>query len=338
MRGVKMGVVTLKDIAKECGLSFSAVSKALRGSSEIGAETRQKVEETAHRLGYTVNVSARMLRTKSSKSIGIIFEDITGSGLQHQYFAQIFDSMNVTANSRGYDLIFLNGTRHDYYYDMKSRGCDGVVICATDFARPDVKKILSEKVPVAVLDCDIEGIPSVLSDNEAGVRSLVRHILALGHKKVAFIHGESSFVTRERMDTFVCVMEEAGCSVPGGYLLQGRYHDPALSGEATEHLLSLPDIPTCIIYPDDFSALGGIQALAGHCLIPHRDISIAGYDGILLSQLLTPPLTTYEQNARELGIKLIDLLLKSVSGTDVSSATVRIKGRLIQGGSVCDIR
>lgn len=332
---------TIRDIAEECGLSFSAVSKALRGSSEVSEKTRARVAATAERLGYTENTAARMLRTKSSRSIGVIFEDVTGSGLQHQHFARIFDAMNVTANENSYDLIFLNGAGRGYCADAQSRGCDGIVVCTALRDRNETRKFLDKKVPVVALDCVIEGAPTVVSDNGRGFSALIGYILSKGHKKIAYVHGEDSFVTRSRTEAFRAAMSAAGLSVPREYMVRARYHDPALSGEATERLLSLPaaDVPTCIIYPDDFSSLGGIPVFEKKGVVPGRDISVAGYDGIFFTSFMSPPLTTYEQNADGLGRGLIQLLLKVMpSAPDSCFEKVEVCGRLVPGASVAALR
>lgn len=335
-----MSEVTIKDIAKECGVSFSTVSKALKGSSEIGAATIQLVEETAKRMGYQANAAARKLRTNRSYDIGVIFEDATGSGLQHQYFASIFDSLNITANSLGYNISFLNNvnrSKSSYLSQAKYRGFDGVVVASTnDFHRPDIQELIHSDIPCCLLDYTSEkDCSSVLSDNENGIRQIVEYLISMGHKKIAYVYGDTSDVTNVRLDTFYDVMREHKLPVPKEYVIKGVYHEPKSSEHATRKLLAIKNRPTCILYPDDFAYLGGMKVLHEENLLPGRDISTVGYDGIFLSSVLSPVLTTYSQNAKEIGRQLASLLIQRIDNSALDFQVVRVKGQLREGQTVC---
>lgn len=332
--------VTLKDIARECNVSFSTVSKALKNSSEISQKTIDLVNKTAKKMGYHTNAAARALRINKTYSIGVIFEDITGSGLQHQYFAKIFDSINVHANKAGYNITFLShNSSQSYLAQAKYRRCDGVIIVSTNFYRDDVQALLTSNIPLSMLDFrDNYNHSSVMSDNKTGIRLITEEIIKKGHKKIAYIHGEESDVTKLRMTSFRQTMKKNGIEICKEYVKDAIYHDPEESFKATEQLLLEKEQPTCIIYPDDFAALGGIQALAKHSFIPGKNISIAGYDGILISTLLTPKLTTYQQDAKELGRQLVEQLLSSIEYPETfKSETVKVSGQLLQGASIMTI-
>ncbi len=334
--------VTMKDIAKKCKVSFSTVSKALKNSPEIGIETINLVKETAKEMGYQPNLAARVLRTNRTFDIGVVFEDATGSGLQHQYFAEIFDSVNVEANKKGYCITFLNSQRKtiSYLEQAKSRHFDGIILVSTDFSRDDVQELLKSKIPVSMLDYDgdFPNACSVLSDNYDGMKSLVDFIISKGHRKIAFIHGENTEVTIKRIEAYKAALKEAKIPFNEDYLVEGQFHGTKASEEATEKLFALSERPTCIIYPDDFAYLGGQRALLSHNLVPGKDISTAGYDGILLSSLLTPPLTTYSQDAKKLGTELFDSLVDIIEGKkDGKSKPVKIAGKLFEGESVIKI-
>ena len=335
-----MAGVTLKDIAKECGISFSAVSKALKGSSEISLDTIKLVTETAQRMGYSPNSAARALRTNRSYDIGVIFEDSTGSGLQHQYFAKIFDAINVVANVAGYDITFLNSKeKRDYLAQAKYRGCDGIAIVSTKFNRQDIVSLLSSELPTCTLDYSFsKNHNSVLSDNFSGMKTLTEYAVAQGHKKIAFIHGEMSDVSKERIASFMQTLETNGITPDSSLIVPGVFHDTDSSAQATVRLLSQTEKPTCIFYPDDYACMGGIRVLSEYGMIPGRDISIAGYDGTMLAELVTPKLTTYEQNAREIGAQMVKLLLNQIENPKTFEPTsVSVSGRLIHGQSIASI-
>ena len=178
---------------------------------------------------------------------------------------------------------------------------------------------------------------AVLSDNVSGVSTLVRHVHGLGHRKIAFLHGERTSVTGSRLEGFHQACRELGLEIPEEYIIECVYHDPDRCAEATRQLLSLPDRPTCILFPDDFSYLGGMNALLEAGLRIPEDISAVGYDGIHLAQVLG--LTTYSQNARTLGKtaaqKLINLIERPAATTPEQ---LLIQGSLVEGRSVRDIR
>ncbi len=332
--------VTLKDIATACNVSFSTVSKALKNSPEISQKTIDAVNKKAMELGYHPNAAAIALRTNRSYDIGVIFEDVTGSGLQHQYFARIFDSINESANKAGYDITFLSNVgKRNYLAQAKYRGCDGIIIVNCSFRRADVKELLESGIPICTLDRNLKDAhPSVMSDNSDGFRSLMEFILGKGHRKIAFVHGDPTDVTRMRLSVYRSMLKKYGLELPREYVVAATYHLPETTKQATLDLLGLPDRPTCIIYPDDFSALGGIDALVKSGVAPGKDISIAGYDGIFLSKIITPRLATWEQNSPEIGRQLVMQLLSSIEYPESFSPTsIKVSGRLVEGESVVDL-
>jgi LacI family transcriptional regulator len=336
-------LITLKDIAKECGVSFSTVSKALKGSPEIGAETIRIVQQKAQEMRYHPNLAARTLRTNRTYDIGVIFEDQTGSGLQHQYFATIFSSLQMTAMSRGFDVTFMgspNTGEFDYFTHCKYRNFDGVAVLATKFDRDDIQQLIKSDIPTVTLDYITDGDHSaVMSDNNAGTEALLEYIFLKGHRKIAVIHGEPTHVTKERIASFRRFTKMHDIIIPESYILGGIYHDPVTSGEATEILLGLPQPPTCIMYPDDFAALGGIRVLNKHDLIVGKNISITGYDGIMLTSMLNPPLTTYRQDGELIGKLIAEHLVEEIENIDLYRPLhSSVSGKLIKGASVSELR
>ena len=123
----------------------------------------------------------------------------------------------------------------------------------------------------------------------------------MGHTKIAYIHGADSSVTRNRLASFHKTLAELNIDIPDEYVKEGVYHNPSETAKITKELLALEDRPTCIIFPDDFSCIGGLNAIKEHKLSVPDDISIVGYDGILLSQVLEPKITTLKQDTKAMG-------------------------------------
>lgn len=332
-------MITLKDIASACGVSIASVSKALNNAPDIGVATAERIRRTAQELGYHPNAAARALKTNKTYNIGVLFEDAMHSGLAHEYFSSVLDAVKNGVESRGYDVTFISqniGTaKMSFLEHCKYRNVDGVVIANVEFTDPTVAELVNSDIPLVTIDYVFDNRSAVLSDNEQGMRELTEHILGCGHRRIAFIHGEDTAVTRSRVSSFRKACTECGISVPDAYIREARYHDPVRSAEITRELLSLPEVPTCIIYPDDISLLGGMTELEGRGYRLPEDISIAGYDGIRLSQLLRPSVTTLYQDSEALGKKAAELLVEAIeSPADHTPRIVRVPGRVLTGGSV----
>ena len=335
-------MVTLKDIARECNVSFSTVSKALQNSPEIGVETTEFVQKKAREMGYHPNLAARTLRTKRTYDIGVIFEEKTGVGLQHEYFASVISGIQKVAFKKGYDMTFVGGDskkNYDYYSHTLARHYDGVAILSCDFDSSGIVDLIKSDIPTVTLDYAFDSHHSaVLSDSSAGMKELVEYAISQGHTKIALIHGEETWVTEQRVSSFKSTCAEHGISVPEDYVLEVLYHDAEGCLIATQKLLELDDPPTCIFYPDDFAALGGIRELNNQNLIPGKDISIVGYDGINLTAMMLAPLTTYAQNGKLIGETMANSLFSQIEqGAQFRAKTEFINGMLIQGGTVAKI-
>ena len=332
-------MVTLKDIARECKVSFSTVSKALKGSPEISIETTDFIKKKAQEMGYHPNIAARSLRTNRTYDIGVIFEDKTGAGFQHQYFATIISGIQKVAFQKGYEMTFVGGDstkNYDYYSHALARNYDGLAILSCDFTSSGITGLVKSEIPTVSLDYfyDLDHA-AVMSDYTAGINELLEYVISMGHKKIAMIHGEKTWVTDERIQAFNKVCKAHGIDVPAEYFAEGLYHDPVTSSAATEVFLSLPEPPTCIFYPDDYAALGGIRELTSRGLTPGKDISIVGYDGIALTSMMIPPLTTYEQNGETIGRIMAEALINKIENPEnFEPKKEMITGRLIKGGTV----
>jgi DNA-binding LacI/PurR family transcriptional regulator len=174
---------------------------------------------------------------------------------------------------------------------------------------------------------------AILSDNVDGLETLVHYAYERGHRRIAFLHGEESSVTKGRLTGFYKACRELGLEVPEGYVRPCVYHDPACCEKQTAQLLQLPEKPTCIIFPDDYSFIGGYNALVDSGLRMPEDISALGYDGINLAQLMH--LTTYTQNALTIGRTSAERLIALVETPESAGKDpILIHGGLLEGNSV----
>ena len=335
-------MVSMKDIARECNVSVATVSKALNGQQDVGEETRKRISRKAEELGYMANSAARALKTNRTYNIGVLFSDATGGGISHEYFSQILESVKAEAERLGYDITFiskdLGAQQMDYYEHAKYRSCDGVVIASADFQDPAIIRLATSEIPTVTLDYTFDSRSSVLSDNVRGMESLVRFVYGKGHRRLAFIHGEMTSVTQKRLASFKKTCAALGITVPPEFIRPAVYHDPRSSGLQTRELLALPQRPTCIFYPDDLSFLGGMSELEKHGLSIPKDMSVVGYDGIPLSQILRPRLTTYRQGAARMGIEAARALVEEIEKPDTwLPQQILVEGELLEGDTVSNI-
>ncbi len=332
-------MVSMKDISSQCHVSVATVSKALNNRGDISVETRERICQMAKKLGYLPNSSARALKTNRTYNIGVLFVDEANCGLTHSYFSHVLDSFRRGVEEEGYDITFISQhagkNKLSYYEHSRYRGVDGVVIACVDFEGEAIQELVNGDIPVVTIDYAFDNRTAIMSDNLVGTQRIVDYIVGLGHREIAYIHGADSMVTENRLESFYRALKKYGVKVRPEFVREGVYHDPVTSARITEELLMLSNRPTCIIYPDDFSCFGGINVIESKGLSVPDDISVVGYDGQRISQVIEPKLTTYKQNTEELGRLAAKKLIEAVEqpGTALIERIV-VEGELIRGKSV----
>lgn len=333
----------ISDIAKALGLSNATISKALNGSPEIPESTARRVKECARELGYVPSSFARTLKMHKSFSIGVLFVDKTHSGLRHEYFSSMLNSIKDEAESKGYDITFINaenytGLAPTYLQHVKSRAIDGVVIASVDFNDPNVTELALSNIPIVSIDHTFDGCTSIVSDNEDGVYELTKRAYSLGHRRIAFIHGEDTTVTRKRVAGYLRALKELGIEAREDYMPGAFYHDPDSVIKAFRRLAELKDKPTCVLCTDDISAVVLLSSRLGDDQEFLDHVSIAGYDGIYLSRMIKPALTTYCQDSETIGKLAASKLIAQIENPKLFvPELIKVKGRLQEGGTIKEI-
>ena len=296
-------------------------------------------------MNYFPNSSARTLKTKRSYNLGVLLMDEDHNGFRHERFARVLDAFKVSAEKHGYDLTFIGSQgKMTFYEHARYRGVDGMLIACVNFHMPEVLELVHSQIPVVTIDYVFDNCIGVISDNIAGMRQLTDYAISQGHRRIAYVYGtrvkndetqHESSVTTNRVNSFFCEMEKHGLQVPSEYLRPIRYRDTVRAEEETEKLLSLTHPPTCIFYSDDKAATGGIKAIRKAGLRIPEDISIAGYDGSELADLLSPSLTTVNQNDEQVGEMAAQLLIRSIETPQrILLETVVIPAKLVEGETI----
>ncbi|BCJ97296.1 LacI family DNA-binding transcriptional regulator [Anaerocolumna chitinilytica] len=336
-------MATIKDIAEKCSVSVSTVSKALNGYRDIGEEKREEIKKVAIELGYLPTNGEKILKTKKTYNIGVLFSTLFDYGLRNEYFAHVLASFKERAALKGYDITFIEqnmGKRSMSFLEhCRYRNFDGVFIVCADFTQTQVIELINSPFPVVTIDQVSNEAISILSDNYDGMRQLVQYIIDCGHERIAYIHGNKSSVTHNRLVGFHNTMKENGLSIPEDYMIEGIYRNSEFCEELAINLMKLPVPPTCILAPDDHAALGVMNGIRKAGLRVPEDISVAGYDGILVSQAIEPRLTTIKQDTDKIGSEAARQLINLIESPMTTSLdSVCLKVELIKGGTVRNIK
>src|SRR5688500_12880448 len=305
-------LTTMRDIAREAGVSQSTVSRVLNDAPTrvpIAAETRERVTLAARRLRYRPNPLARGLRGAPTMLIGAVVRDITDL-----FFAGAIEALSVEAMARGYNVVL--GHAHGRADEalaltavLETRHCDAIVLLGDVQDQPRLLGDLKDSlVPVVALwqGSSALGVPTIDVDNQAGVRAAVDHVAGLGHERIAFIGGRPLGDIREREAAFLEAMSERFGGVRDGYL-QHVINTPSGGATAVEVLLRLAEPPTAIVASTDTLAFGVLHAT--HALgrrVPD-DLSVVGFDDILLASHTVPALTTLRMPAQEIVREGLDI-------------------------------
>lgn len=335
-------MVSLKDISQRCGVSIATVSKAINGHNDISVKTKERINKVVKEMGYFPNSQARALKTNRTYNIGVLFIDKADRGLTHEFFSKVLNSFKAEAERRGYDITFINknigGKKMSYYEHCKYRNIDGVLVACVDFKDADIFELINGDIPIVTIDHIFDSHTAILSDNRQGIKELFSYVYNKGHRKIAFIQGDKSSVADNRMIGFFKSLSDYNIPVNSDYILMGEYLNPEVCERLTTRLLNLPEPPTCIFMPDDLATIGGYNAVKSMGLEVGKEVSIVGYDGLHIAELLSPSLTTYRQDCETIGKQATDHLLSLIEKPNLTfNEVITVKGHLEIGDSVATI-
>ena len=275
-----------------------------------------------------------------SNNIGVLFADESFSGLTHPFFAAVLNAFKIEAENHGYDLTFINHNvgSGDMGFEeyCRRKNMDGVLLACVDFYSEAIQKLLDSDIPCVSVDYPWPKQSCVLSDNHNGMKQLVEYAVSLGHRHIAFISGQrNSEVTEARRQEYLDTMKAHDLPVPEGYLSEAVYSDNEVVREHVTKLLERKDRPTCILLPNDTTYFGAQEAIREQELRIPADISLAGYDGIPLTQTLRPQLTTVRQKSEELGEQAAKLLVARLEHPEApADEVVTVPVELIKGSTL----
>lgn len=333
-------MATIYDIAKICGISPATVSKALSGATDVSEVTRGRVMQAANNLGYIPDGRARALSQNRSYSICVLCQDGSEMGLRHYLFAEIIESFKSVVERHGYDIVFISNhvgkMGLSYYGHCRYRKADGVFIVTTNHASEYAQELMHSDLAKIAIDYSDSSIGCVMTDCDKSMELLYGHLYDLGHRNIAYMHGEpTKQITEMRIKSLTKAMASRGEALHAESLIESKYYSLQGGYASMKKLLSLHERPTAVIASDDYSAVGAIRAAHDMGLSVPGDISIIGFDGIEIAQLMSPKLTTIRQDTTGMGAKAAENLLKQILGVDKFSKpeNIILEPQLLIGNS-----
>ncbi len=320
---------TAKDVADDAGVSLATVSLVLNGKAGVALETRQRVLAAIERLGYQ--------RRGQRTVVGLLIERLPVPAYSDPLVGQMIGGIEIEAGRRGFHVLLASVERDsaDLPAMVIEQQVGGlIVVGGGDLSDAYIRTLAETGVPLVLVDNYVHGlaVPCVLGDNVTGAYLATRHLIDLGHERIALLAGPRKYKTlTERREGYLRAMDEAGLSVDPALLVQPLHVSQHKGYHEAQHLLALlaPRRPTAIVAISDKTALGAMAALKeANCRVPD-DIALVGFDDVAESAHVSPTLTTVRLPAQAMGEAAAQILVGLMEGADATPAKTVLYTELI---------
>jgi LacI family transcriptional regulator len=319
--------ITISDIAKAANVSKMTVSRVLNGQAGVSDETRQRIQQMVDTLGYVANPAARTLRGVS-RVIGLVLP-----GLDTPYNGAVLAGVAATAERLDYSLmLYTQGSSDITYRSLLRNGMtDGALLLLPENHDALIDLFKSNNIPCVIIDhySTTANEPAVTATNRKGITDAMRHLLALGHKRIGFITGRMVLgCSRERLQGYQDALGEVGLVFDLDLVREGDFQQPTGFRQA-QSLLAMDQPPTAIIASNDLMAFGVMDAVKEAGLRVGRDVSIIGFDDVPMASTVYPALTTVRQPMPALGAAALELLITILEGRKPATLQPTLSTELI---------
>ena len=332
--------ITLKELAARAGVHPSTVSRVVNNDPvlRVSAETRARIEALLEETDYRPDGVARSLRLRQTFVLAMLIPDIT-----NPLFANIFLGIEDVAGQRGYGVILANtggtvGRERAHLRSLQARRVDGVILASVARRDPSVRWLREQGIKhVLVNRYSGERDPFVGADDLAGGRMATRHLVGIGHRRIAHLAGSPGVSTAvQRRRGYAAALEEAGIEPDPELVVESGYLE-APGRQAMERLLALRRPPTAVFAVNDMAAMGAHAAALDRGLRIPQDVAIVGYNDVPLAARLAPPLTTLRVPVREFGRLSAEMLIEQIqSGRSVRRRVVLQPELIVRGSTVSE--
>jgi alanine racemase len=335
----------IADVAREAGVSKTAVSFAFNTPDRLAPETTAHILDVAEHLGYHPHPVARMLSQRSTRTIGVLTPQALSVMFSNPSFGAFSEGVALAAEQEGYALHFISPLHGSLALAMERATVDGVVVIGLAADHPDVEQIRAAGLPLVRVDSSaLADRPGIEVDDEGGAADAARHLLDLGHRRILVVGMEPPIpgaeraepdpegVTGRRLRGYLGALAARGLDLPAGWLVAGP---PTIEGGIAALQRAWRDgrRPTGVLAMSDAMAIGVLRAAAELGLRVPGDLSVVGFDDIDFSQHTDPPLTTVHQPIRRKGESAVQLLLSAIERGDPGPGQPRLETRLVIRGS-----
>lgn len=333
--------VTIKDVAKQAGVSPATVSRVIADNPRISSKTKVKVREVMESMGYFPNFQARNLVAKKSQTLGVIMENSATLAFQNPFFPEVLRGISTRAHGSQYGLYLSTGaTQEEIYREVvemaQGRRVDGIVLLYSKIGDPVMKYLADSGLPYSVVGrpfTDPCSVSYVDNDNINNAKETVEYLIGLGHRQIAFVGGAADFVVSlDRLEGYKQALTQHGIPFDEAYLV-----DQELMGgnerDAIRQLMALEIPPTAIVTHDDMVAYEVIGYLEDLEIGVPEDVSIIGFNNHAISRHLKPPLSTVDISIYDLGLHAAELVLEKITDESTPPKQVVVASRLIERGS-----
>jgi LacI family transcriptional regulator len=328
-------VSKLSEVARLAGVAPITASRAIRGTGYVSAEARERIMAAAAQLQYTPDPLARRMRGDRSRLLGV-FVNHYGPVVLHE----IIRALSTHARAKGYDLLLFNAERFDSpdrmaTCDLLGKLCDGLLLVMPSADDGFLDALERQQLASVVICFDARpvAVPVVAAENRLGARAAVEHLLALGHRRIAYIAGNpGTGQSAERERGYLDALQAAGIAPDPALVVNGAFVQPG-GYAATEKLLGASAPPTAIFAANDEMAFGAIDAINSRGLTVPDDISVIGFDDIPTASCVFPKLTTMHQPFDAIAAYAVREVVGMIDGQSTTAARIAFPAKLVVRGS-----
>ncbi|MGH2316156.1 LacI family DNA-binding transcriptional regulator [Planococcus sp. SE5232] len=317
-------MANIQQVAKYAGVSVATVSRVLNGKDKVTAKTKQKVEEAIQYLNYEPSMLGRNLRNSESRIVLILIPTIS-----NPFYFEIIKGIENMALSQNYSILLCETDskpeKEEIYFDLLRKKMADGVISMDPAVNVETLKELAENY--AIIQCSEYGggigIPYVTIDSEEASYRAVKHLIQIGHRKIALMNSDEKFLyARERRMGYERALDEHGIPLNGDYIFYTQELGFEQGQLAMKKILQLEDRPTAVFAVSDLLAIGALKEINAAGLNVPKDIAVVGFDKIDFSNMTNPALTTVAQPMYKMGTVAARMLIEKIQGKTVDSVVL----------------
>lgn len=317
-------MANIQQVAKHAGVSVATVSRVLNGQNTVSSKTRLKVEEAIKELNYEPSMLGRNLRNSESRIVLILIPTIS-----NPFYLEIIKGIENIAISHNYNILLCetdsDPEKENIYFDLVRKKMADGIISMDPAVNVETLKQLAEKY--AIIQCSEYGggigIPYVTIDNEEASYRAVKHLLQIGHTKIALMNTDEKFLyARERKMGYERALKEYGIEMNNNYIFYTKDLGFENGQQAMKKILKLKERPTAVFAVSDLLAIGALKEINASGLNVPGDMAVVGFDKIDFSNMTNPTLTTVAQPMYKMGTTAAKMLIEKIQGNKVDSVVL----------------